>query len=76
MPSRKALREKTKKKQEISKKAMTKLIIMFVSVAIMFFCIMQVYYLGRYTLGLEVSSKHLRIYKWVGLLVSGDNANE
>ena len=72
MSERKARRETSKKeKQEISKKAKTKLILMFISIAFMVFCIFQVYFLVRYTLGYDVSSKNMRVYKWVTLLVNG-----
>lgn len=53
-----------------------KLIFMFVSIALMVFCICQVYYLAKYTLGHEISEDKMAVYTWVKKLTSGDNAEE
>lgn len=59
-------------------KAKRKLITMIICIVIMVFSVTQVYYLARYTLGLEVSSKNMALYNWVLKLVSyeeTENAN-
>lgn len=48
------------------------LVIMLISVAVMVFTIVQVYYLAQYTLGREISSEKLSVYRWVNLLINGD----
>lgn len=50
--------------------AKRKLITMIICLVIMLFTVTQVYYLARYTLGLEVSSKNMAVYNWVLKLVS------
>jgi len=56
--------------------AKRKLITMIVCLVIMVFSVTQVYYLARYTLGLEVSSKNMAVYNWVLKLVSYDEVED
>ena len=52
--------------------AKRKLITMIVCLVIMLFSVTQVYYLARYTLGLEVYSRNMAVYNWILKLVSYD----
>ena len=56
--------------------AKRKLITMIICIVVMVFSITQVYYLARYTLGLEVSSKNMAVYNWVLKLVSYDEVED
>ena len=58
----------TKTKPDANKQ----LIIMCISIILMCFCISQVVNLTKYTLGKEVDPGKLKVYKWVCLLVEGD----
>ena len=58
------------KEQKIKSNAKVKLTVMIICVGLMLFSIMQVYYLAKYTLGLEVSSREMAVYNWVNKLVS------
>lgn len=59
---------------KVMPKAKRKLIIMFVSVALMFFSVIQVYNLTRYTLGLEVTKGQMYVYRFVLDLVTDEDA--
>lgn len=52
--------------------AKTKLIGMLISIALMVFSVLQVYYLAMYTFGREISEDKLAVYKWVVKLVNYD----
>ena len=52
--------------------AKAKLIGMLISIALMVFSILQVYYLAMYTFGREISEDKLAVYKWVVKLVNYD----
>jgi len=69
MTSRKGRRTAQENEPKLKKGAKKQLIIMIIAVVFMVFSVMQVYYLARYTLGLEVQEKHLRVYKWVSMLL-------
>lgn len=56
--------------------ARRKLIIMVICICLMLFSMVQVYYLARYTFGLEVSSSNMAVYNWVLKLVSYDGTDE
>ena len=58
------------KEQKIKSNVKVKLTVMIICVGLMLFSIMQVYYLAKYTLGLEVSSREMAVYNWVNKLVS------
>ena len=74
MTNRKARRNKTKKEEiKFAKNAKAKFILMIISIFLMIFSVTQVYYLTKYTLGYEVSPRKLKVYKWVQLLVSGED---
>lgn len=47
-----------------------KLLFMIISIAFMVFCIFQVYYLTKYTLGHEISSDKMAVYTWIKKLTS------
>lgn len=66
--SRRGVKEEVK----IIPNAKRKLITMMICIVLMVFSITQVYYLARYTLGLEVSSNNMAVYNWVLKLVSSD----
>lgn len=76
MSSRKSRRVSSKENVKVSKKAKKQLILMLVSIVLMIFCITQVYYLAKYTLGKEVPEGKLRVYNWVRLLSSGQETVE
>ena len=76
MSSRKARRIKDENTKRSYSKTKKKLIIMLISVALMIFSVTQVYYLLRYTLGYSVSPSHLKVYKWITLLVNGNTETE
>ena len=76
MSSRKERRVEESNKKKSYSKAKKKLIIMLISVAIMIFSLFQVFFLLKYTLGYNVSPSHLRVYKWITLLVNGDTEKE
>ena len=71
MASRRVRREYLNEKTKISSKNKKRLLLMLFSIVLMIFCVFQVYYLARYTLGKEVSSSNLKVYKWVRMLVDG-----
>ncbi len=52
--------------------AKAKLIGMLISIALMVFSVLQVYYLAMYTFGREISEDKLAVYKWVVKLVNYD----
>jgi hypothetical protein len=52
--------------------AKAKLIVMLISIALMVFSVLQVYYLAMYTFGREISEDKLAVYKWVVKLVNYD----
>lgn len=52
----------------MKKGAKKQLILMVFSVALMIFTITQVYFLAKYTLGLEVKQENLKVYRWVCML--------
>lgn len=52
--------------------AKSKLIGMLISIALMVFSVLQVYYLAMYTFGREISEDKLAVYKWVVKLVNYD----
>ena len=54
--------------------AKRKLILMIVCIVLMVFSVSQVYYLVRYTFGLEVSSKDMAVYNWFLKLVTYDES--
>lgn len=68
MPRRSVKKDKVK----TIPKAKRKVIIMCICICLMLFSVVQVYFLARYTLGLEVSSGNMAIYNWVLKLVSYD----
>ena len=76
MSSRKERRVEENNKKKSYSKAKKKLIVMLISVALMIFSLFQVFFLLKYTLGYNVSSTHLKIYKWVTLLVNGDTEKD
>ena len=76
MSSRKERRIEENNKKRSNKKAKRKLIVMLISVTLMIFSLLQVFFLLKYTLGYNVSSRHLKVYKWVTLLVNGDTEVE
>ena len=76
MSSRKERRIEENNKKRSNKKAKRKLIVMLISVALMIFSVFQVLFLLKYTLGYNVSAGHLKVYKWVTLLVNGDTEAE
>lgn len=55
--------------------AKRKLITMVICICIMLFSVLQVYYLARYTFGLEVSKCNMSVYNWVLKLISYDETN-
>ena len=57
-------------------KAKRKLITMVICICLMLFSVVQVYYLARYTFGLEVSSNNMAVYNWVLKLVSYDETDK
>lgn len=61
---------KNKKKSKIKQA-----IYMIVSVTIMIFVIYQGYFLVRYTLGYEVNSNNLIIYKWINRVEDKNSVN-
>jgi len=72
MPRRCAKEEKIK----VVHNAKRKLVIMVICICLMMFSVMQVYYLTRYTFGLEVSSRDMAVYNWVLKLVSYDETDK
>ena len=74
MASRKSRRGSEKKGTKMKKGAKKQLIIMIISVVIMIFSVMQVYHLTKYTLGHNVPQEKLKVYRWVYMLLEGNNA--
>lgn len=70
MADRKSRRATQESEPKMKKGAKKQLIFMIIAVILMVFSVTQVYYLARYTLGLEVQEKHLRVYKWVIMLLN------
>ena len=56
--------------------AKKKLITMLICICLMVFSVVQVYYLTKYTLGLEVSKYDMAVYNWVLKLVSHDGTDK
>ena len=63
-------RRTTASEPKIKKGAKVQLVLMLISIILMVFSITQVYYLARYTFGLEVEQKHLSVYRWVTMLLN------
>lgn len=57
-------------------KAKAKLIGMLISIVLMVFSVLQVYYLALYTFGREISEDKLAVYKWVVKLVNYDEKSD
>lgn len=73
MENRKARRNQ-KNTNKLKAGAKRQLIIMLLSIALMFFSLSQVYYLTKYTLGQNVSSEKLKVYRWIRLLLEGTDS--
>ena len=56
--------------------AKKQLIIMIISVVLMVFSVTQVYYLAKYTLGLDVPKEKLKVYRWVCMLLERNTTIE
>lgn len=78
MSSRKSRRGNTAKTTNMKPGAKMQLVIMLISIVLMLFAVTQVYYLSKYTLGYEVPSEKLKVYRWVSMLLqdSGPMASE
>lgn len=75
MTSRKTRRRGSKKNDnKVESKAKVKLVVMLVSVALMIFSLVQVYYLLMYTIGKDVPEEKLKVYRWIQLVVSGQES--
>ena len=78
MTDRKQRRNVNNNHKEVKhvKGAGKKLVFMLVSVAFMVFCVCQVYYLAKYTLGHEISEDKMAVYTWVKKLTSTDMTSQ
>jgi len=72
MPKRNVKKENVKAIPNARRKLMT----MVICICLMLFSLVQVYYLARYTLGLEVSNGEMAVYNWVLKLVSYDETDK
>ena len=70
MTSRRDRRAVQENEPKMKKGAKKQLIIMIISVILMIFSVVQVYYLARYTFGFQVKESHLKVYKWVYMLLN------
>ena len=68
MTSRKSRRGSCNTSSKMKKGAKKQLILMIISVVLMIFTVTQVYYLAKYTLGLEVKQEDLKVYRWICML--------
>lgn len=69
---------KTRERQEGTKTKRTKIkqnIYMIISLLIALFIVSQIYFLVRYTLGYEVKSNQLIIYRWINKVESNKTEN-
>lgn len=76
MENRKSRRAIQTNEPKMKKGAKKQFVIMIISLVLMVFSVAQVYYLARYTLGLDVPQEKLKVYRWVYLLLEGDNVTE
>lgn len=65
----KTRRNVNQKEPKLKKGAKKQLIVMLIAVALMVFSVVQVYYMIRFTLGYNIEENHLKVYKWVSLLL-------
>lgn len=73
MASRKTRRGAEKNEPKMKPGAKNQLVIMLISLALMVFSVIQVYYLAKYTLGYDVPQEKLKVYRWVCMLLEGSN---
>ena len=76
MTDRKQRRNVNNTDKKLVKGAGKKFLFMVITVVIMVFCIFQVYYLAKYTLGHEISSDKMAVYTWVKKLTTSSNKQD
>ena len=68
-------REKQLNKKKKSSK-IKKIIYMIISIIICVFVIHQMYFLVKYTMGEEINTKNLVIYRWINKIENDDLVND
>ena len=76
MPRRNSQNKEGNVKPKLKPGAKKQLVIMIISIVLMVFSVVQVYYLARYTFGFDVTQNEMKVYRWVYMLLEGNTAKK